>query len=78
MQPLKESDVVLRVFLDFSKAFDTVNHEIVLSKLSKYGMRGVGLKWFHSYLNNRKQYVTFEITPSANKVISCGAPQGSI
>ena len=49
MQALKEGGVVLRVFLDFSKAFATVNHEILLSKLSKYGIQGVGLKWFQSY-----------------------------
>ena len=59
------------VFLDFSKAFDTVNHEILLRKLHKYGIRGKALDWFTSYLTNTTQYVKLGLQ------IVCGAPQGS-
>ena len=52
-------DYVVGVFLDFSKAFDVVNHRILLSKLYHYGIRHVALKWLQSYLENHKQYVTY-------------------
>lgn len=52
------------LFLDFSKAFDTVDHEILLAKLYKYGIRGTPLTWFSNYLNNRQQYVKIGNTES--------------
>ena len=69
---------VLGVFLDFSKAFDTVNHEILLNKLQKYGIRGKCNNWFESYLSNRKQCVCFNGVTSNLQSVQCGVPQGSV
>ena len=60
------------VFLDLSKAFDTVNHDILYDKLEHYGVRGIVLEWFKSYLSNRNGHL------SLYKDIKCGVPQGSI
>ena len=66
------------IFIDLSKAFDTVNHEILLRKMEHYGIRGVALEWFRSYLSNRKQYVYLNGDPSQLENITCGVPQGSV
>ena len=66
------------IFIDLSKAFDTVNHEILLRKMEHYGIRGVALEWFRSYLSNRKQYVYLNGEPSQLENITCGVPQGSV
>ena len=66
------------IFLDFAKAFDTVKHKILLRKLEYYGIRGMPLKWFESYLANRKQRVSIGNTESTPEVIKCVVPRGSI
>jgi len=65
--------------LDFSKAFDTVNHEIMLKTLESNGVifTGLPLKWFNSYLRNRKQYTAFGDIKSPMQTMTCGIPQGS-
>ena len=75
---LNDGEYVLGVFLDFSKAFDLVNHEILLRKLYCYGIRGVAHDWLKSYLSNRYQYVVYNEVGSSRKKITCGVPQGSI
>ena len=66
------------IFIDLKKAFDTVNHKILLSKLEHYGIRGFLLKWFESYLTNRTQYVFLNGVSSDTMRMSCGVPQGSV
>ena len=65
IKSIERGNYAIGVFLDFSKAFDTVNHSILLDKLYHYGIRGNTLKWFQSYLTQRKQYVTYNSTPSS-------------
>lgn len=65
------------IFLDLSKAFDTINHDILLKKLDWYGVRGRALDWFRNYLENRKQYTAYK-TASKPMPITHGVPQGSI
>ena len=68
----------LTVFVDLRKAFDTVNHKILLDKLFQYGIRGVALDWFTSYLRNRKQYVKIGDSLSPARTLNIGVSQGSI
>ena len=55
---IENRNVSCRIFPDFSKAFDTVNHNILIKKLEHYGIRGIAKEWFISYLSNRQQVVT--------------------
>ena len=66
------------VFIDLQKAFDTVDHDILLKKLDHYGIRGVANDWFRSYLENRKQYVHISGSDSKLKNVDYGVPQGSV
>ena len=66
------------IYIDLRKAFDTVNHNILIKKLEHYGVRGILLEWFKSYLNERKQFVFMNGESSDLKYISCGVPQGSV
>ena len=71
-------EYTLAIFCDLSKAFDVISHDILLSKLNSYGIRGIANQWFNSYLSNRYQYVEIDGHKSAYSEINCGVPQGSI
>ena len=77
-EALDRGDCVIGVFLDFSKAFDTADHKILLQKLEIYGIKNISLKWFESYLTERTQYVTYNSIKSSRERVNCGVPQGSI
>lgn len=66
------------IFLDFSKAFDTLDHNILMFKLHHYGIHGIGYHWFNDYLSNRSQYVNISNVNSHMCSIKTGVPQGSI
>ena len=66
------------IFIDLKKAFDTVNHSMLLRKLDHYGIRGISLQWFESYLSNRNQYVSVNGHTSEQLSIMHGVPQGSM
>ena len=69
---------LITVFLDFKKAFDTVNHSILLIKLEHIGVRGVSLNWFRSYISNRTQHVYINNCNSSRGTLLTGVPQGSV
>ena len=73
-----EGRVTAGIFIDFAKAFDTIDHTILLNKMYHYGVRGLPLDWFKSYLNNRYQFVCYDGMKSTLKEIICGVPQGSV
>ena len=66
------------IFIDLSKAFDTINYGILLQKLNAYGTRGTPNLLIQNYLHNRKQYVEYGSCQSSMNTITCGVPQGSI
>lgn len=69
---------VLTIFIDFAKAFDTINHKILIDKMHHYGVRGPILSWFKDYLSNRHQYTFFNSAKSIPTLVTLGVPQGSI
>ena len=69
---------VIGVFIDLSKAFDTIDHQKLLIKLEYYGIRGVCYNLLSSYLSNRIQYTNFQNAQSDPCVVECGVPQGSV
>jgi hypothetical protein len=77
-QNLDEGNSCCGIYLDLQKAFDTVNHDILLSKLYNYGVRGIVHHWFQSYLANRKQYTCVAGIKSNSLSVTCGVPQGSV
>ena len=66
------------VFIYLKKPFDTVNHKLLVEKLSFYGVRGVANAWLENYLMNRKQYVVVDNQAPGMQFIKCGVPQGSV
>lgn len=66
------------IFSDFSKAFETVDHEILVRILECYGIRGIANDWFVSYLSGRNQVTSFGSATSNKQYISCGVWQGSV
>jgi len=72
------NEFLCSIFLDFTKAFDKVDHNIPLDKLHHYGIRGASYAWFKSYLSDRKQFVYTNVKNSTVLSINYGVPQGSI
>jgi len=71
---VERDELTVGLFIDLSKAFDTLDHNILLSKLEYYGIRGVALGWFKSYFSHGQQYVFINNASSSLKSILCGVP----
>jgi len=78
LSTLNKKEVAVLLLIDFSKAFDMVDHSILLMKLEHYGVRSNALDWFRSYLSDRRQYVHVNNTDSSTEILHHGVPQGSI
>ncbi len=73
-----KNDIPINIYLDLSKAFDTLDHNILIDKLSYYGIDGTALQLFQNYLTDRKQFVELDDIKSDTLVLKTGVPQGSI
>ena len=78
LDSLNKRQISLLLLIDFSKAFDMVEHSILVSKLEHYGIRGLALNWIKSYLSNRQQFVSINGSDSSTQAMKYGVPQGSI
>ena len=75
---LDDENIGCGVFVDLLKAFDTIDHQILLAKLNHYGIHGVSNDWFKSYLSDHSQYVSINGCKSGLAAKNCGVPQGSV
>ena len=75
---IDNGEYAIGVFLYFSQAFDTINHDILFMKLHHFGIRGLSLQWFKCYMADRLQYVSYDDYNSTLQRMTCGVPQGSI
>ena len=78
LKDVDEGNISLAIFMDLSKAFDTLDHQVLLKKLNFYGIGGPALDWFSSYLTGRQQYIELDGVSSDLLPLSTGVPQGSI
>ena len=79
LRAVDDNKSVTLLLLDLSSAFDTVDHLILLSRLShRFGIKGNALAWFDSYLKSRKQFVQIEDCQSSQRCLAHGVPQGSV
>ena len=75
---IEKGYLVAGIYLDLSKAFDCVDHQILLHKLHNYGIRGNMLSWLKDYLTNRKQFTFVNNVKSNLRTVNIGVPQGSV
>ena len=73
-EAIENNEFTVGMFLDLYKAFDTVNHSILIGRLEHYGIRGIALEWFKNYLTNRSQIVKYNNVLSGKQTILCGVP----
>ena len=77
-ESFESNEYTIGIFLDRKKAFDTVNHQILIDKSDFYGIRGIPLAWLTSYVDSRQQYFMVNGHVSSNNTVVWGVPQGSV